>query len=232
MKLANVNLNLLVNLNALLETCNVSRAAEQLNMSQSTMSKSLAQLRELFDDPLLVRVGNHLEATPRAIQIKERLTLWLYDAESFLQSEEFDPARCERTLTLAVTDYVAQFILPAALKRIYHQAPRIGIRLINWDQRSFEGLVSGSIDLGTGSIDQPPANIYSQLIDEDTLVCVMSPQHPLATKGLTIEGYIAYPHAVITSGGDKRRGIDKALALRLPERQEIPWAECAIPHDA
>lgn len=56
-----------------------------------------------------MRVGNHLEATPHAIQIKARLSLWLNDAEDFLQSEDFNPARCERTLTLAVTDYVAQF---------------------------------------------------------------------------------------------------------------------------
>lgn len=168
-----------------------------------------------------MRVGNHLEATPRAIQIKARLSLWLNDAEDFLQSEDFNPARCERTLTLAVTDYVAQFILPAALKRIYHQAARIGIRLINWDHRSFEGLVNGSIDLGTGSIDQPPANIYSQLIDEDTLVCVMSPQHPFISTGLTMEAYITYPHAVITSGGDKRRGIDKALASRGLSRRIV-----------
>lgn len=51
MKLSDINLNLLVNLNVLLDTCNVSRAAEQPNMSQSTMSKCLGQLREIFEDP-------------------------------------------------------------------------------------------------------------------------------------------------------------------------------------
>jgi len=231
MNLSNVNLNLLVNLNVLLDTCNVTRAAERLNISQSAMSKCLGQLREMFDDPLLVRVGNRLEPTPRAINLKERLNLWLNEAEVLLQAGEFEPARCESTFTLAVTDYVAQFILPAALKRIYHQAPHIGIRLINWDQHSLEGLVSGRIDLGTSSIDQPPANIYSQQIDEDTLVCVMSPLHPLTRKGLTLEGYIAFPHAVITSGGDKRRGVDKALAsLGLSRRigLEVPYYTSAL----
>ena len=51
MKLSDINLNLLVNLNVLLDTCNVSRAAEQPNMRQSTMSKCLGQLREIFEDP-------------------------------------------------------------------------------------------------------------------------------------------------------------------------------------
>lgn len=231
MNLSQVNLNLLVNLSVLLDTCNVSRAAERLHMSQSAMSKCLAQLRELFNDPLLVRVGNRLEPTPRAALLKDRLKLWLQGAEALLQAGEFDPARCERTFTLAVTDYVAQFILPAALKGIYQQAPRIGIRLINWDRNSPEGLVSGRIDLGTGSVEKPQANLYSQQIDEDTLVCVMSPHHPLADGGLTLEEYIAYPHAVITSGVDKRRGVDKALsALGLSRRVglEVPYYTSAL----
>lgn len=231
MNLSNVNLNLLVNLKVLLETCNVSRAAGRLNMSQSAMSKSLAQLREMFDDTLLVRVGNRLELTPRALQLKERLNLWLADAELLLQHEEFNPARCERTLTLAVTDYVAQFILPAVLKRIFRQAPQIGIRLMNWDEHSLEGLASGQIDLGTSSVAQPAANFYTQQIDEDTLVCVMGSQHPLTQKELTIEDYIAYPHAVVTSGGDKRRGVDRALSLLGLTRRvglEVPFYTSAL----
>lgn len=231
MNLSKINLNLLVSLNVLLETCNVTRAADQLNLSQSAMSKCLAQLRDIFADPLLVRVGNRLEPTPRAVLLKPRLTQWLNDAERLLQAGDFDPARCERTFTLASTDYVAQFILPTALKNIYRQAPRIGIRLLNWDDRSLEALIVGRIDLGTSSIAQPLANIYCQKIDEDALVCVMSPGHPLAGKELTLEGYIAYPHVVVTSGGDKRRGVDKALAaLGICRRigLEVPYYVSAL----
>ena len=56
MNLAKINLNLLIALQALLEERNVTRAAQHLHVTQSALSKSLAQLRQLFDDPLLVRV--------------------------------------------------------------------------------------------------------------------------------------------------------------------------------
>ena len=231
MELSKVNLNLLVSLQVLLDTCNVTRAAKRLHISQSAMSKSLAQLRELFNDPLLVRVENRLEPTPRAEQLKERLSQLLNDTEALLQVADFDPARCERTFTIAVTDYVAQFIMPAALKRIYRQAPSIGINLINRDQYFYEGLANGQIDLGTSIVDNPPDSIYAQKIDEDTLVCVMSPQHPLTKNGLTLKDYIAYPHAVITSGGDKRHEVDKALAalgLSRRIRLEVPYYASAV----
>lgn len=231
MNLAHINLNLLVSLNALLETCNVTRAAERLHISQSAMSKALAQLRELFHDPLLVRVGNRFEPTARAGQIKGGLQQLLQGATALLEAEEFDPAHCEITFTIAVTDYVAQFILPEALKHIYQQAPHIGIRLIDWDQHSLKGLTEGSIDLGTGSLEHAAANVYAQKIDEDSLVCVMAPGHPLACEGLTLEGYLAYPHAVITSGGDKHRSVDKALASLGVSRRiglEVPYYRSAL----
>ncbi|MBP9955753.1 MAG: LysR family transcriptional regulator, partial [Pseudomonas sp.] len=64
MNLAKINLNLLIALQALLEERNVTRAAQHLHVTQSALSKSLAQLRQLFDDPLLVRVENQLHLTP------------------------------------------------------------------------------------------------------------------------------------------------------------------------
>src|SRR5262245_13388039 len=55
LKLAAIDLNLLVALKALLGERHVTRAARELGLSQSATSHALARLRELFGDPLLVR---------------------------------------------------------------------------------------------------------------------------------------------------------------------------------
>ena len=60
------NLNLLPTLKALLATCSVSRTAELLHLSQPSISKQLAQLRQEFADELLVREGQRWLLTPRA----------------------------------------------------------------------------------------------------------------------------------------------------------------------
>lgn len=55
MNLQRVDLNLLVHLDVLLREKNVTRAAEQLGITQPAMSNILRRLRKLFNDPLLVR---------------------------------------------------------------------------------------------------------------------------------------------------------------------------------
>jgi Transcriptional regulator len=65
MSLAGVDLNLLVALDALLAERSVTRAASRLGLSQPGMSNTLARLRKLFGDPLLVREGLTLVPTPR-----------------------------------------------------------------------------------------------------------------------------------------------------------------------
>ncbi|MFX5705376.1 LysR family transcriptional regulator, partial [Acinetobacter baumannii] len=65
MRFNKLDRNLLVALDALLTELNISRAAEQIHLSQSAMSNALARLREYFDDELLIQVGRRMEATPR-----------------------------------------------------------------------------------------------------------------------------------------------------------------------
>ena len=63
MNMSRIDLNLLVYLDVLLRECNVTRAAEELGISQPAMSNSLRRLRDLFDDPILVRTSDVLSAS-------------------------------------------------------------------------------------------------------------------------------------------------------------------------
>ena len=65
-ELSRIDLNLLISLQVLLEEQNVSRAAERLFITQPAMSKTLARLREVFDDALFTRSSHGMRPTPRA----------------------------------------------------------------------------------------------------------------------------------------------------------------------
>jgi len=80
--LNNINLNLLRSLHVLLEECHVSRSAARLHITQSAVSRQLAQLRDLCGDPLLIRQGNQMIPTPRAIALKSKLDALLADVAS------------------------------------------------------------------------------------------------------------------------------------------------------
>ena len=71
MNILTFDLNLLRVLDVLLRERNVSRAAERLALSQPAVSNALNRLRDLLDDPLLVRVGRTMQPTPRALALEK-----------------------------------------------------------------------------------------------------------------------------------------------------------------
>ena len=66
MNIARIDLNLLVYLDMLLRERNVTRAANQLGITQPAMSNGLRRLRDLLEDPLLVRTSEGMVPTERA----------------------------------------------------------------------------------------------------------------------------------------------------------------------
>jgi DNA-binding transcriptional LysR family regulator len=106
MHLANLDLNLLVPLDALLRERSVTRAAASLGLSQPSLSSSLARLRRHFNDELLVRVGNSYELTPMAVQLRRRTEAALVSVErAFATESVFTPATSQREYRIVASDY-------------------------------------------------------------------------------------------------------------------------------
>src|SRR3954452_5861796 len=107
MNISSLNLNLLPVLDALLAERSVSRAGARVGLSQPAVSNALAQLREHFGDPLLVREGNGMAPTERALALAGPLRTALLALEHGLQpAEAFDPASAERGFTIMTNDFV------------------------------------------------------------------------------------------------------------------------------
>src|SRR5690348_15078881 len=115
-RLGSINLNLLTALDALLTEVNVTRAAARAGVTQSAMSHSLRQLREIFDDPLLVRGPNGMMPTARAKELTDPIRRALAELGRALSAEpSFDPSRTKRVFTLGAGDFFAALILPPLL---------------------------------------------------------------------------------------------------------------------
>ena len=71
--MTNIDLRLLTIVNELNKTRSVSQAAENLELSQSAVSMSLARLRKHFKDPLFVRTPDGMEPTPQMSELIELL---------------------------------------------------------------------------------------------------------------------------------------------------------------
>jgi DNA-binding transcriptional LysR family regulator len=106
-KLGQVDLNLLVVLDALLREKNVTRAAERLHLSQPATSTALSRLRKVLGDELLYKNGRHMELTPRAESLIEPVREVLAIIEqTIVRPRGFDPATDTRSFSIIASDYV------------------------------------------------------------------------------------------------------------------------------
>jgi LysR family nod box-dependent transcriptional activator len=131
MDLARVDLNLLVAFDALMDERSVTRAASRLSLSQPGMSNTLARLRKLFGDPLLVREGPTLVPTPRADALRQPV----HDALAIIrvaldQRTGFDPAADQATWTVSCSDYSLLMLIGPLVRRLAAAAPGVTIRVL------------------------------------------------------------------------------------------------------
>ncbi|MFH0256301.1 LysR family transcriptional regulator [Vibrio rumoiensis] len=233
-KLNQVDLNLLVALQALIRTKSVTKAALQLNITQSAMSRTLQRLRHQFGDPLFVRTKGGLLPTERTIEMSTSLDCLLQHAETLLNPAAFDPKQANTHFTLMMSDFFSQVFMPPVYKTLFEQAPGVSLTCLNRQPDMMEKLSLGEADLSFSSdVQKPQADIYAQALGPDRLVTMMRKDHPLANQPLTLDAYCHSAHALITMGGDRAGTIDLALAkigrkrnvvLRMPHFTAAPYA--------
>ena len=215
--LSNVNLNLLVALDALLATKSVSEAARRVRVTKSAMSHSLAALRDLFHDQLLVRVGGRMALTPHAEALVEPLARALGGITQVLDGPPgFDPAKAKRRFVIAAPDFFVTLILPRILAALSSEAPGIELTIVPSARRGNAWfLESSEFDLALGAVVEDAPGIRRAPLCTETFACAVRKDHPDVGESLTLEEYTRLEHLVISLGDDEGpTWIDEALAKK------------------
>ncbi len=222
-RLKELNLNHLLTLDAVLEHRNLTRAAEQLDLTQGAISQSLARLRAFFNDDLLIRIGNKMEPTALGSSLQAPVADVLASIESsILIQANFDPRQAQGTLTICMTDLGEFTFLSDVLSRLSEEAPNLSLRTRTLpDARLAEYMANGLIDLAFAGPIVEIAELKVQKIFEHELVALVSDQCPLPDT-ITPEEFVSLPHVVLNSPYIKRVRIDQALARHgLTRRIEL-----------
>jgi DNA-binding transcriptional LysR family regulator len=209
--------NLLVTLDVLLTEGSVARASRRLRLSSSAMSRALARLRETTGDPLLVRAGRGLVPTPRALEIRERVSQLVRDGEAVLRpAEKFDLTKLVRTFTLRTSEGFVETFGPELLALVSDQAPGVRLRFVQKPDKDSAPLRDGTVDLETGVLGTTTApEVRAQALFRDHFVGVVRRAHPLSGSPVTLDAYASGRHICVS-----RRGI-----LRGPAEEEGPIDE-------
>ena len=228
--LSSKDLNLLPVLQVLLEERNVTRAAGRLNLTQPAISRNLARLRELFNDPLFTRTPKGLSPTPRAEHLSLQLQRSLQDLSQLIEPVEFVPATAKANFRLATTDYGSQVLLPPVVERLQRESPGVDLEIIPWKERFVHELDQYDIDLATCTVSNAPATIHGRGAGEDQFVCVVNPNHPLVEESQDpdtyLQNYANHNHALITMGGETKGAVDHLLLQHGLKRRIV----LRVPH--
>lgn len=206
------DLNLLKALDALLETRSVTGAAARLSLSQPTVSGMLARLRDMFGDPLFVRTQRGILPTPRAEALAVPLKAALQELEAILQPVAFDPARAERTISIAATDYAQRVLILPFLSLLRREAPgiRVAVRSAAGENVEIQ-MERGGLDLALITPDVAAETLRSRHLFEEGYVCVLRQGHPAALQ-LDMDRFCGLDHAIMSHDGTQFSGAtDQAL---------------------
>ncbi|WP_405486445.1 LysR family transcriptional regulator [Streptomyces sp. NBC_00096] len=205
--------NLAIALDALLAEQSVTRAAARLHTSPAAMSRTLARLRRTLQDPLLVRAGQTMVPTPRALALREEAAAVVQRLGALLSpGTGVDPAALRGTFTLQTADLVGAALAPGLLRLAGREAPGVSFRLRAEEWEAGPALRDGRIDLEVGAIDHVDPETQVEELVSLRMVAAVRPGHPLTAGPLTPARLAAAQHVAVSRRGRFTGPLDSALA--------------------
>jgi LysR family transcriptional regulator, nod-box dependent transcriptional activator len=227
MRLDRFDLNLLVALDALLDECNVTRAAERLSIGQSAASGALARLREFFDDELLMPVGRELQLTPVARRLRQPVRDALLRVRAAVALRpQFSPATAVQEFVVCTSDYVSWVLLAEVIQVVAERAPGLTVHLQGLPVDLFDRFERGAVDLLVmperylDRLDHPRQRLFS-----DRHVCIAWTGNTRIGDTLSAEQYAELGHVGLRFQLPGNAAFDRWL---FPERLERRRIEATV----
>ena len=185
----------------LLEVRSLTRAAQILDTTQSTISKILTKLRAHFGDPLFVRAGFEMHATPKATQLAASLKELLTISDAMRStSTAFDPHTSMREFSMLLTEGGMNQLVPPIISHLEKQGPGLRLRALPLDTRSNGArLEAGEADVAVGVFPRAAGNLRRQKLYTGSFMSVVRKTHPRAGKLVKLEAFLRERHVIVTS---------------------------------
>lgn len=221
-----MDMRLLLVFDEVYKTRSVSRAAENLEIPQTSVSLALGRMRKLFNDPLFVRTSEGMVPTPHAAELLQplRQALELLRAAT-RERVVFNPSTSVRHLRVSMTDVSHLEFLPKLVRRLGQIAPAIHVEVLRITGDTPRMLESGDADLAIGYMPELEAGFYQQQLFEQGFACVVRGNHPRVEKRMTASIFKRERHVAITAPGTGheliehhlgRLGVHRQVTLSLP----------------
>ena len=229
-----LDLNLLRVFDEVMAERSLTRAARNLSLTQPAVSNALRRLRSTLGDELVVREGQGMAPTPRALALWPTVREALRQLQASLAPSSFEPLTASTTFVLAMADATAAELMPGLIDILEHDAPGVAMRVVPLTTRDPRGLLNeGTADLALGHFPSVLADLVVRAQSDDAVafahqrlydgqyVCVMRAGHPLARGPLTLDKFCTARHMLVSFSGRPYGFIDESLAALGRKRQVV-----------
>jgi DNA-binding transcriptional LysR family regulator len=218
MHLSRIDVNLLVVFDTVYAEGGITPASLKLNLSQPAVSHALGRLREILGDPLFVRQGRGIAATPLARSIAGPIRDALRNLQTTLgNAGSFDAATSGRCFRIGMRDSLEWTVLTPLTATITTAAPGTDLVSLRLDRRRLEQhLASGEMDIALDVLLPLADHVPHERVQLDSFVVIARRDHPslqrLRKGAWDLESYLAQQHIQVSS---RRRGPGlEDMALR------------------
>ena len=203
---------------------NLGRAAEELGLSQPSVSYSLKQLRALISDPLFVKIRSGVEPTTRAHELYPVVQAVLSDVHHrILAAPTFDPGTARRTFVLAMSDIGEMYFLPPLLAYFSRVAPSVDVQTVSMSPLALmSALQRSEVDLAAGYFPDLKGNdVFQQHLYRHGYVCLVRKNHPALSEKFTKAQFCSLPHALIETEVRSQEFVERTLNALGVERRRL-----------
>ncbi len=223
MNINRIDLNLLVYLDVLLRERNVTKAANHLGLSQPAMSNGLRRLRDLFEDPLLVRTSEGMTPTERALGLQPVIRDVLANVEKAVQPQsDFDPSASDRVYRIMASDYAEAVLFPQVLTRLRSEAPGVTLDIMTPSDVSFLDVEQGKVDMVINRFDSMPQSFHQTTLWKDSFSCMFSAENPIKDR-FSLEAYLQAQHVWVS-----KTGMGVGVGVNPRDVQRLGWVDEAL----
>ena len=224
-----INGHLLRMLVCILDKSSISKAAQELGITQSAVSHALDKLREITHDPLFVKSGRGISPTARAIELGNQAKQFLHQLQSFSETPGFSPKDLDLTLTIAANDLQRDLLLPSLFEKIREVAPKIKLKIISSGIPSLEMLRDQGCHLAISPRPPNGSDIVHKRLFEDRYVVFYDATQRSAPKN--VQEYLEAQHISVVYDPPRPIALDEFLleknlrrnfAITVPSFSGIP----------
>ncbi|WP_413110305.1 LysR family transcriptional regulator [Thaumasiovibrio sp. DFM-14] len=217
-KLQDLDLNLLKLLKAVVETRNTHAAADRLGISQTSVSRGLSKLRDVFGEQLFIRKAHGVEPSELAEKLAEASDQMFIPLMKVVESyQSFDPIEFNGQIKIAMNIFFLELHGEGIFDTLRRNFPNANFSLVYWQEHSLAEVLNGGIDYLIHFEGYPlPQEIYNHTLQEVELCLIARKNHPVLnqTSDWASIHHLPIARVIIDGINSKRAPVEEVYLTR------------------